>query len=147
MNRETTAFSTVLRQLRTAAALSQEELATRSGLSLRGISDLERGLRQTPRLETVRMLADALPLGEDGRAALFAAARPTQLRDPHGDTGRPTPVAVPAPLTRLIGRERELAAVLAALRDEDFRLPTITGVGGTGKTRLATSTRMNVLLG
>ena len=43
VNRDTTAFSTVLRQLRTAAALSQEELASRSGLSLRGISDLERG--------------------------------------------------------------------------------------------------------
>jgi transcriptional regulator with XRE-family HTH domain len=35
MSRDTAAFSTVLRQLRTAAALSQEELATRSELSLR----------------------------------------------------------------------------------------------------------------
>ena len=43
MSSDTAAFSTVLRQLRTAAALSQEALAERAGLSLRGVSDLERG--------------------------------------------------------------------------------------------------------
>ena len=45
---------------RTAAALSQEELAERAGLSVRAVSDLERGVHQAPRLETVRLLADAL---------------------------------------------------------------------------------------
>ena len=45
-----------------AAALSQEELAERAGLSPRGVSDLERGARTAPRLETVRLLADALGL-------------------------------------------------------------------------------------
>ena len=60
-------FGDRLRQFRIAAALSQEDLAERSGLSRRGISDLERGLHQTPRLETVRLLADGLALS-DGRA-------------------------------------------------------------------------------
>ena len=82
---ETTAtFGELLRQVRSAASLSQEELAQRSGLSVRGISDLERGARSAPRLETVRMLADALGVGQDDRSALLAAARPALL----GGAGR-----------------------------------------------------------
>ena len=53
-------FGELVRRMRTAAALSQEALAERAGLSARAISDLERGVHQAPRLETVRMLADAL---------------------------------------------------------------------------------------
>ena len=70
MSRTTTTFAEVLRQLRTAASLSQEDLAERAGLSLRGISDLERGLRRAPHLSTVRMLADALALCPADRQAV-----------------------------------------------------------------------------
>src|SRR5258708_7489338 len=55
-------FGPLLRRYREAAGLTQEELAVRASLSARGISDLERGRRQTPRLETVRLLAEALAL-------------------------------------------------------------------------------------
>jgi len=48
MRCDPTAFGESLRQLRIAAALSQEALAERAGLSPRGISDLERGVRRTP---------------------------------------------------------------------------------------------------
>jgi predicted ATPase len=45
---------------------------------------------------------------------------------------------LPAATTSFIGRERELAEVLDHLSRDDVRLLTLTGPGGTGKTRLAT---------
>ena len=44
---------------------------------------------------------------------------------------------LPIPATPFVERERELAAVLDLLGREDVRLLTLTGPGGTGKTRLA----------
>jgi predicted ATPase/DNA-binding SARP family transcriptional activator len=58
--------------------------------------------------------------------SLAAPAAPTRSTRP-----------LPAPPTPLVGRRLELAAVSARFRDEGARLVTLTGPGGTGKTRLA----------
>ena len=44
---------------------------------------------------------------------------------------------IPAPLTPLVGRRLELAALTSLVRSGQARLLTLTGPGGTGKTRLA----------
>ena len=64
----------LLRQLRRETALTQEDLAERSGLSVRTIRRLETGERANPQLDTVRLLADALNLEPDERAQMLAVA-------------------------------------------------------------------------
>jgi predicted ATPase/DNA-binding SARP family transcriptional activator/Tfp pilus assembly protein PilF len=49
----------------------------------------------------------------------------------------PAAVRLPAPPTPLVGRQRELDELRALLDRRDARLITLTGAGGSGKTRLA----------
>jgi predicted ATPase/class 3 adenylate cyclase len=44
---------------------------------------------------------------------------------------------LPVPVTSFLGRERELAELTTLIARDDVRLVTLTGPGGTGKTRLA----------
>ena len=46
-------------------------------------------------------------------------------------------IELPVPATPFVGRARELSELLALLRRDDTRLLTLTGAGGSGKTRLA----------
>jgi transcriptional regulator with XRE-family HTH domain len=60
------AFGRRLRARRVTAGLSQRSLAQRSGLSVRMISDLERGRTRWPYPDSLRRLADALDLAGGG---------------------------------------------------------------------------------
>ena len=68
-------FRGLLRQLRTQARLTQEELAEAARLSPRSVSDLERGISRTARKETAGRLAEALNLTGPEREMFVAAAR------------------------------------------------------------------------
>src|SRR3712207_2541461 len=100
------AFGSLLKQHRRDAWLTQEELAERSGLSVRTIRGLERGEGHRPRADTVDLLAHALGLSEEEHD-LFAAV------PKRGDVAASTLVAtpesiLPGPPTPLLGRERAL---------------------------------------
>jgi transcriptional regulator with XRE-family HTH domain len=110
-----TSFGSLLRNHRLVAGLTQEALAERAGISVRGLQLLERD-RTTPRAETVHLLADALHLGPDVRATLIAAARPELAAPAASPATEVAPSALPLPPAPLVGREREVAAICAWLR-------------------------------
>ena len=135
-------FGDLLRERRVVAGLTQEELAERAGLSVRGISDLERGARARPHRDTLLRLADALAIQGAARAAFVGAAR----QAPRGlsgaartiaGTGPATQARLPSPPGSLFGRDVELVRLDELLREAASRLVTLTGPGGAGKTRLA----------
>jgi transcriptional regulator with XRE-family HTH domain len=129
-------FGTQLRRLRGAAGLTQEELASRSGLSAIAVSSLERGARKRPYPHTVRSLADALGLSEDERASLLAAVPKRKATAPEISSAQGP--NLPSPPTPLVGRQRELREIRGLiLAGTGVRLLTLTGPGGVGKTRLA----------
>jgi predicted ATPase/DNA-binding XRE family transcriptional regulator len=128
-------WASLLRRHRRAAGLTQEALAELAGLSVRAVSDLERGVKRAPHRDTLRALADALGLSPGERAAWEADRRRLSLRAPGP---RPPRLGnLPSPPTRLVGRDGPVAEVAGRLRDPGVRLVTLTGTAGVGKTRLA----------
>jgi predicted ATPase len=103
---------------RRRAALQQYE-------TVRGLLLEELGI--DPSTETQAM-AESIRQDELGRRIELESPEPAELRPP-------VKLDLPAQATPFIGREREMAEVKALL--ETARLVTLTGPGGTGKTRLA----------
>ena len=104
-------------------------------------------LRETP-LDTT----EVLDLGEHRLTDLAAAQRLFQLvvpdlegefPPPRGLEARPT--NLPLQPTPLVGREREIREVVELVRGREARVVTLTGTGGTGKTRLAAQVAAELL--
>src|SRR5262245_28635329 len=136
-------FGAQLKALREAAGFTQEELATIAGLSVHGVSALERGERRRPHVETVRALCGALDLSEAMRDSLLRSAR-APAEPVANELGA---LSLPLPLTALVGRDADVQALQQWLAEPGARLITLTGPGGAGKTRLALEIAHNVAAG
>src|SRR5689334_896316 len=130
-------FGDLLRRYRLAAGLTQEELAERAGLSVRGLSDLERGSRTRPRPHTVRQLAAALALPPSDSLVFQEVAQHGPAGGASGPVGprsRGTGNALGAdPLWDLVGREEETARIrstLAGMQTGTGHLLLVVGEGG-----------------
>src|SRR5215475_12915293 len=145
-------FAGLLRQLRTGAKLTQEELAA-AGVSPRSVSNLERGINRTAHKHTAALLAGALGLTGPAGELFVAAARghvpPAQVLAAAESAG-----PQPGPVTRspyrglavfeeqdaafFFGREAATTQVLErmSLCLEGTGLLMVSGVSGAGKSSL-----------
>jgi transcriptional regulator with XRE-family HTH domain len=102
----TSRFGALLRSLRKEAGLTQATLAERAHISQRGLQDLERGVHQAPRRDTLDLLAAALGLSGSDHAEFITAAPGRSLPQPGSIA--PLPRVFADALAALVGREREL---------------------------------------
>jgi tetratricopeptide (TPR) repeat protein/transcriptional regulator with XRE-family HTH domain len=137
-------FGARLRACREAAGLSQQELAGRSGLSIRAVRNMERGRTLWPYRDSLVRLADGLALREAARAEFLDAVPRRQLARPLAAGGAGgVPRQLPASARHFTGRGAELAMLdelLAAAGQEALGTVVISAIGGTagvGKTALA----------
>ncbi len=98
---------------------------------LAGLIYAAANLKQYTALFGLPMPAEARQLYDEG---IYAAPKASQTGSgsPRGEV----PNNLPVPQTKFIGRETLLAGVMDILHDPDTHLITLTGPGGTGKTRL-----------
>lgn len=109
-------FGELLRTYRTAASLTQEELAAHAGMSARGISDLERGVRQMPYKGTVELLASALHLTpQECSAFIKAASRGRKAVPPSRDEAS----NLQGVSSQLVGRISEKASNIITIGPEE----------------------------
>lgn len=123
----------MLKRYRVRARLTQEELAERAGLSARGISDLERGLSQRPRRETLYLLAEALKLSA---AELGALEQSTRQATPSARAAAPASGTGAVSAEPLVGRQAELALIERTLAGGGAPVLMLAGEPGIGKSRL-----------
>jgi non-specific serine/threonine protein kinase len=135
-------FGYWVRRRRKALDLTQGDLARQVGCAMVTIQKIESDERR-PSRQIAERLAELLAIPPDERAAFLQSARgemaadrlavPATLDTPLSQSADP-PSNLPAALTSFVGRERELAAIAGLL--DSARLLTLTGPGGTGKSRL-----------
>jgi non-specific serine/threonine protein kinase len=143
---ELTSLGYWVRRRRKALDLTQGDLARRVGCAEVTIQKIEADERR-PSAQIAALLAEQLQIPPDERAAFLAAARGELMAERGASpatatrpSSREAPASaprhnLPIQLTSFIGRTRELATTAAMLAEA--RLLTLTGPGGSGKTRLA----------
>ncbi|OLF15118.1 ATP-binding protein [Actinophytocola xanthii] len=129
-------FGETVRACRRRLGLTQEEVAARTGVSVRTVRGIETGRIERPRAGTVRLLADVFDLGAAERDSFLGLA----LEDrgaPGGERRRPAPAQLPADIPDFTGRAENLRLLTERLATAPGAAAVITGTAGIGKTALA----------
>jgi tetratricopeptide (TPR) repeat protein len=139
-------FGTILRRRRLALGLSQEELADRSGLSVRAIANMEQGRTTRPHRYSVQCLGYALGLSESERRHLDRVAHApsdgSMQLPPNETMPVPVPRQLPPSVAGFVGRTDELRALTAISGHVSGAggaavISSVGGTAGVGKTALA----------
>ena len=146
-------FGHWLEKRRKALDLTREEFAQKVGCSASALRKIETNERR-PSKQLAELIANTLDIPTEGRASFIRIAR-GEISMGRLKSTAPLPElnliqsaqtlssSIPIPSTPLIGRESELAALCQMLGDPQCRLITLVGLGGIGKTRLATEIASN----
>jgi tetratricopeptide (TPR) repeat protein/transcriptional regulator with XRE-family HTH domain len=132
-------FAAIVRANRQRLGLTQEELAAKAGLSVRGIRKIEAGRIGAPRPATVRLLADAFGFAGADRERFCQAA----AGEPTGPWVRSAaPAQLPADVSAFTGREQQLSQLNTLLTGAGGKatavvISALSGTAGVGKTALA----------
>jgi transcriptional regulator with XRE-family HTH domain len=124
-----------LRAIRLDRGLTLEQLAEASGVSVRGISDIERGVRDRPRRSTIDALCDALQVEPGTRRELARE----QVRRTRMESAAES--VQPHRVRDFVGRDAELRTISQHLAGASYdgvpRTVIVAGPPGVGKTALA----------
>jgi tetratricopeptide (TPR) repeat protein/transcriptional regulator with XRE-family HTH domain len=141
-------FGELVMAYRRQLGMTQEELADRTGLSVRTIRELESGRTRSPRPASVLLLADAFGLG--GPQLRHFQRRADDSREPTapGEESRgftserrtSAPAQLPAAVAGFTGRGQDMAELDAHLSSRPaaaVMISVVAGTAGVGKTALA----------